>query len=158
MIHFIPRQMRLISMLSNISPAAVVVRHKIIYLYIHIYIYIYILIYTSSYSIRLGNELWILHFILILLNNAYLFSSIFLWFTLRSCQYFMQYGIKRCEDWQIGKDCEGSNNGLTGVLPRLLSGWTEKKLGENYDSCGMKSTDTKSRIMITFVYALKTLL
>jgi hypothetical protein len=70
----------------------------------------------------------------------------------------MQYGIKRCEDWQIGKDCEGSNNGLTAVLSRLLSEWTEKKQGENYDSCGMKSTDTKSRSMITFVYALKTLL
>jgi len=70
----------------------------------------------------------------------------------------MQYGIKWCEDRQIGKDCEGSNHGLTAVLPRLLSGWTEKKLGVNYVSCGMKSKDTKSRIMITLVYALKTLL
>jgi len=70
----------------------------------------------------------------------------------------MQYGIKWCENWQIVKDSEGSNHGLTAALPRLLSGWNEEKLGENYVSCGMKSTDTKSRIMITFVYALKTLL
>jgi hypothetical protein len=42
--------------------------------------------------------------------------------------------------------------------PGFYQDGLRKKLGENYVSCGMKSTNMKSRIMITFIYALKTLL
>jgi len=76
---------------------------------------------ATSYSIPQGNELWTKHLILILFNNTNLFSSIFLWFTLWSCQYFMQYGIKWCEDWQTGKDCDRKQSWInSGTTPAFI--------------------------------------